>query len=123
MLETDFEVISGYYNSYDNSIIGNEEVIIEYNIESNIEYSKMYMNQLDDEDLTALEKFVPFKGNIYLYNYRTSTYDLILAHTILSPSNYISRDDKVRVRYIPTSLDESYKNMYLTYFRMVGGYR
>ena len=123
LLETDFEVISGYYNSYDNSIIGNEEVIIEYNIESNIEYSKMYMNQLDDEDLTALEKFVPFKGNIYLYNYRTSTYDLILAHTILSPSNYISRDDKVRVRYIPTSLDESYKNMYLTYFRMVGGYR
>lgn len=123
LLETDFNVISGYYNSYDNSILGNEEVVIEYNIESNIDYSKMYMNQIDEEELALSGKFVPFKGNIYLYNYKTSSYDLILAHAILSPSNYISKDDKVRVRYVPTSLDESYKNMYLTYFRMVGGYR
>ena len=123
LLQTDYDVVSGYYNSFDNSIIGNEEVIIEYTVDSNIDYSKIYMNQVDAEELALSGKFVPFKGNIYLYNYRTSSYDLILAHAILSPSSYISNDSKVRARYVPTSLDDSYKNMYLTYFRMIGGYR
>ncbi len=122
LLDCDVNVVKGTYDKYTNSILGNEEVIIEYTLDPSMEYGKMYMNQIESSDFARIQGQVLFKGNIYLYNYATESYDLILAHVIHSPKNYISLDGKMLLRYIPNNADESYRNMYLTYFRIVGGF-
>ena len=113
-------VQKGAYDQIANSILGNEEVIIEYSLDSNVVYSKIYMNQIEEQNLSDNLNLMPFKGNIYLYNYAAGSYDLILAHVIHSPNNYISNDYKMTVRYLPSNSDNLYKNMYLTYFRLIG---
>lgn len=113
-------IIQGTYDESLNTILGNEEVVVEYSLDSQLEYSKMYMNQIDSKNFSDDLNIVPFKGNIYLYNYVTSSYDLILAHAILSPRNYISPGHKITVRYAPSNVDDTYREMYLTYFRIVG---
>ena len=120
LLDCETTVLKGAYDQSSNTILGNEEVIIEYSLDSNVDYSKIYMNQIEERDLRDNMNLVPFKGNIYLYNYTTDSYDLILAHVIHSPKNYIDNDSKMRVRYFPSDSDSSYKSMYLTYFRLLG---
>ena len=120
LLNCNMNIVQGTYDKLSNTILGNEEVVVEYSLDSQLEYSKLYMNQIDNKNFDSDLNIVPFKGNIYLYNYASNSYDLILAHAILSPRNYISPGHSMRVRYVPSNVDEKYRKMYLTYFRIIG---
>ena len=76
-MQNDVVNVSGYYENINNTIRGGEEVINKYKFNKNALISKIYLERIDNYDAGSIDAFVPFYGEIYVYNNKTQNFDLV----------------------------------------------
>ena len=121
-LQNNVENIEGYYDDTTNSIRGDEAVVNSYQFDKNAQLSKIYFENIDSYDSGNIYSNVPFYGDIYVYNLETFEYDLISDGRILydSFSKYLTEDNQIAIRFVPTSRDPLYRMISLPVVRALG---
>ena len=121
LLDNSVNTLNGYYDYDTNAINGGEEVINEYSLDNYKNVSKLYFEGIDSYDHGLLESYVPFYGDIYVYNYITGNYDVVEGNVVneFKLKNYISSDNHVIIRYNPLSRDPLYRKISLPVPRVI----
>lgn len=115
------ENVDGYYNESNNSIRGDEAVTNNYKFDSNADISKIYFEGIDSYDSGNIDSNVPFYGDIYAYNLTTLEYDQINENRVLYDSfnTYLTSDNQITLRFVPTSRDPLYRMISLPIVRAI----
>ncbi len=120
-LQNDVENVNGYYDEINNSIKGDEAVVNTYRFDKDAALSKIYFEGIDSYDYGSISTNVPFYGDIYAYNLDTLEYDLITDNRILYDSfeKYLTYDNQLTLRFVPTSRDPIYRMISLPVVRAI----
>lgn len=120
-LEEEVNNISGYYDNDNNSINGDTEVINEYSFDNSYNINNIYFEELSNYDKGNINYNVPFYGDIEVFNVNTKLYERLYDGNIdyQSVKNYLSADNKIIVKYIPSSRDPLYRKLSLPVIRAV----
>ncbi|MDO4438643.1 MAG: hypothetical protein Q4B86_04255 [Eubacteriales bacterium] len=128
VLSQEPKIISGDYQADTNTTRGSAAVVLEYSLGTDMELTGLNFHNLsqefsgrNDEDGSRL---MAFQGAKAIYNYSTSTYDLIdsgkLHFTKEELSPYLSPANTINVRYIPDENAEAGINMFLPVLTVTG---
>ena len=112
--------MSGIYNSQNNSINGDMEVINKYTFSNMYNYKKIYYENLSDFDSGKNEYNVPFYGTISAYNVMTGNYDEINDKSISDINTYMNEKNELIIKYTPTGKDFLGRKISLPLFRAIG---
>ena len=112
--------LEGDYNEKNNSISGDNEVINEYEINSNYNINKIYFENLSNYDIGKLNHNVPFYGDIYIYNYKANRYEIVNNNQIVEYFDEYINNNKLRVSFVPNAKDILYRNISLPIIRYIG---
>lgn len=120
-LKNNVNTLTGYYDQYDNTIDGNEEIVNEYSFDKNINIAGLYLENMDSYDYGKIEFNVPFYGEISIYNYNTNSYDDVQNFIINNDNlyNYVSSDNKVIIKFNPLNRDPLYRKISLPILRAI----
>ncbi len=121
-LENNVNNIDGYYDYETNTISGDVDVINEYTFNPSYNITKVYFETLSNYDHGDLNFNVPFYGEIELLNLKTNKYDSMQS-TAVSGDNlrdYLSNDNKIVIKFSPSSRDPLYRRISLPIFRAIG---
>lgn len=118
-LKHEIKNINGEYNFLNNTISGDTPCENEYffNIYGKIE--KIAFENIVKSDIFNLDYFVPFEGNIFLYNNQNGSYDLVnkKEYNATELKQYLSPADSIRVRFESRTQDTFNRRIYLPIIR------
>ena len=112
--------LEGDYNERNNSISGDNEVVNEYEVNSDININKIYFENLSNYDIGKLNHNVPFYGDIYVYNFKANRYEIVNNNQIISYFDEYINNNKIRVSFVPNAKDILYRNISLPIIRYIG---
>ena len=128
VLSTEPKIISGDYQSDTNTTRDSAAVVLEYSLGTDMELTGLDFHNLSQEFSGKEEqngaRLMAFQGAKAIYNYATSTYDLIdsgkLHFTREELAPYMSPANTINVRYIPDENAEADINMFLPVLTVTG---
>ena len=111
----------GNYNILSNTTSGENEIVNTYTFDTKNKIKKIYFDNLFNFDSGKINFFVPFYGNISLYNLQTKNYDMILSNSIDEENlkNYIDDKNKIIVSFSPQTHDLFYREISLPVIRAI----
>ena len=123
-LQNDVVNVEGNYEALNNTIRGDEDIVNEYSFDTNLLISKIYFENIDNFEYSNIDSYVPFYGNIYAYNNITNNFDLIDENRIVYDelTKYLSKNNKIVIKFNPTSRDPLYRKISLPIIRAVASY-
>lgn len=107
--------VYGNYDYETNSIYGDTDVILEYNIGEGKLPSSIYFENIDSFDHGNIESSIPFYGEMQIYNYQTESFDDLYNKKLVYEdlNKYISIDNKFIIRYYQVTRDPMYRKISL----------
>ena len=120
-LKNNINTIDGYYDMETNTINGDVEVINEYSLGSFDSILKIYFESMDSYDHGTLETFVPFYGDIGIFNYETNSYEAINTDTTIENDfeHFISSNNTIILKFSPISRDPLYRRICIPIIRTI----
>lgn len=111
--------VEGYYDYVTNTIGGDVDVVNEYSFDSQYKLTNLYFEGIDNYEHGDLTSNVPFYGDIQVFNYTSGRYDSLntLNVNVENISDYVTLDNRVIVRFSPTSRDPLYRRVSLPILR------
>ncbi len=122
------KIISGDYQADTNTTRGSAAVVLEYSLGTDLDLTGLDFHNLSQE-FSGMEevngiRLMAFQGAKAIYNYASSTYDLIdsgkLHFTKEELIPYMSPANTINVRYIPDENSEAGINMFLPVLTVTG---
>lgn len=107
--------VYGNYDYETNSIFGDTDVILEYDIGKGNLVSNIYFEDIDSFDHGNIESSIPFYGEMQIYNYNTESFDDLSSKKIVYNDlhKYLSIDNKIIIRYYQVTRDPMYRKISL----------
>lgn len=120
-LENDVETTNGNYEIETNSTNGDTEVINTYTFDKEFKINNMYLETVDNFDRGDITASVPFYGDIFIYNYIDDVFENLNDNNISEDylTKYLSGENKVTIKFVPSSKDPLYRRISLPLLRAV----
>ena len=113
--------MQGRYYLKTNSIDGDVEVVNEYSFDSNNVVEHIYFEGVENYDHGDLNSIVPFYGDILAFDRLSNLYVQVEDSKIQNEDlhRFLSSDNKIIIKYVPTSRDPLYRQLSLPIMRAV----
>lgn len=119
-------VLSGSYQSANNTLYGIDPLVLEYSLGNDIQVDKLYFDYVSEAFTETVKnsKMQPFKGSLYFYNHSTGNFDKMndskTMYTGEELEGYLSPGNTITVKYLYNNVSEYSWDILLPMLNIVG---